>query len=93
MSSILHSYIIVRCFSIGDTIVSSDRNENEKTETNSDVSEKEIPQQLIESNDEQLPQLRSYTGNDVSVFICASNLLTQLYIYMYVYRITETEIT
>ncbi len=76
MASILHSYIIVRCFSIGDTIVSSDRNENEKTETNSDVSGKETPQQLIESNDEQLPQLRSYTGNDVSVFIRASNLLT-----------------
>jgi len=76
MSSILHSYIIVRCFSVGDTIVSPDRNENEKTEMNSDVSEKEIPQQLIESNDEQLPQLRSYTGQDVSVFIRSSNLLT-----------------
>ncbi len=85
MASILHSYIIVLCFSIGDTIVSSDRNENEKTETNSDVSENEIPQQLIESNDEQLPQLRSYTGRDVSIFIRASNLLTQLYIYIYMY--------
>ncbi len=82
MASILHSYIIVRCFSVGDTIVSPDRNKNEKTEMIYDVSEKEIPQQRIESNDEQLPQLRSYTGNDVSVFIRAYNLLTQLYIYV-----------
>ncbi len=63
-------------------MVSPDRNENKKTEMSSDVSEKEIPQQLIESNDEQLPQLRSYTGNDVSVFIRAFNLPTQLYIYV-----------
>ncbi len=81
MASILHSYIIVQCFSIGDTIVSPDRNENEMKEMNYDVSEKEIPQPLIEFNDEQLPQLRSYTGYDVSVFIRASNLLTQLNIY------------
>jgi len=66
-------------------MVSLDRNENKKTEMSSDVSEKEIPQQLIESNDEKLPQLRSYTGNDVSVFIPAFNLPTQLYIYMYVH--------
>jgi hypothetical protein len=50
---------------------------------NYDASEKEIPQQLIESNDEQLPQLRSYTGQDVSVFIRASNLPTQLYMYVH----------
>jgi hypothetical protein len=49
-----------------------------------DVSEKEIPQQRIESNDEQLPQLRSYTGDDVSVFIRSSNLPTQLYICMFI---------
>jgi len=85
MASIPHNYIIVRCFSIGDTIVSPDRIENEKTKMNYDVSEKGIPQQRIESNDEQLPQLRSYTGNDVSVFIRAFNLPTQLYIYMYVH--------
>ncbi len=83
MSSILHSYIIVRFFSIGDTIVSPDRYESKKTKMNYDASEKEIPQQLIESNDEQLPQLRSYTGQDVSVFIRASNLPTQLYMYVH----------
>ncbi len=83
MASILHSYKIVRCFSIGDTIVSPDRNENEKTEMNYNVSEKEIPQQLIESNDKQLPQLRSYTGDDLSVFICDFNLPTQLYMYVH----------